>query len=184
MTHKTTPDEIISFWFSETVKRLWFNANPAFDRMLRINYLNAYESACGGHLQDWTRSAEGSLALTILFDQFPLNMFRGESRSFATEEQALQVARQAIKAGFDKQLTDDQKIFIYMPFMHSESLDDQNYAVKLFEDAQLTENLQYALHHRDLIQRFGRFPHRNKILGRDSTPEELQYLRSKGAFLG
>ncbi len=184
MTHTTTPEEIIAFWFSEPVKRLWFNANPSFDRLLRVNYLEAYEIARSGHLSSWQQQAEGSVALTILLDQFPLNMFRGEARSFATEEEARRVAKNAIKLGFDRALTDDQKIFIYMPFMHSESMDDQNYAVKLFENAQLTDNLKYATHHRDIIQRFGRFPHRNKILGRESTPEELEYLKSKDAFRG
>ena len=184
MSYKTTPEEILTFWFSETVKRLWFNSNPSFDRLLRVNYSEAYENAAAGHLRSWEQAPEGAVALAIVLDQFPLNMFRGEARSFATEEEARRVARSAVKAGFDREIEDDRKIFLYMPFMHSESMDDQNYAVKLFEDAQLADNLKFALHHRDIIQRFGRFPHRNKILGRENTPEETEYLRSKDAFKG
>jgi uncharacterized protein (DUF924 family) len=124
------------------------------------------------------------LALVIVLDQFPLNMFRGQRESFATEAAAREAAVQAIAWGFDQSLTDEQKAFLYLPFMHSEDLADQDRAVALYEGAGLENSLKWARHHRELIRRFGRFPHRNAILGRPSTPEELAYLGSAGAFKG
>ena len=111
-------------------------------------------------------------------------MFRQQARSFATENKARQVADLATDKGLDQSLSAEQKAFLYLPFMHSENLADQDKSVELFEKAGLTENLRYAKHHRELIQRFGRFPHRNRILGRESTAEEEDYLNSKEAFLG
>jgi uncharacterized protein (DUF924 family) len=181
---RTQVDELLSFWFSESVKKLWFNSTPQFDEELREKYLYLVEQAARGELDQWRDESLGALALVIILDQFPLNMFRRQARSFATEEQARQTAQYAIDKGFDHQLNDAQKAFLYMPFMHSENLADQDKSVALFEKAGLTDNLKYAKHHRSLVERFGRFPHRNSILGRESTAEELSYLNSKEAFLG
>lgn len=180
MSDSNTADEIITFWFSEPVKRLWFSTNPAFERLLRINYLNLYKAACKHGLDHLGEVAEGSLALTIVLDQFPLHMFRDEAEAFKNVESAKAIAQNAINMGQDHELNDIQKGFIYTPFMHSESLDDQLYAIKLFEDADLTEHLKYAQQHHDVIKRFGRFPERNRALGRISTTEEKEYLKSKG----
>jgi uncharacterized protein (DUF924 family) len=176
--------DILAFWFSERVKPLWFNSTPAFDEEIRQNYLDVYTAAQNGELSHWQATAPGSAALVIVLDQFPLNMFRGKAESFAGEFPALEVARHAINQGYDAQLEDQQKAFLYMPFMHSENMADQDLSVQLFEKAGLTENLRFAKHHRDIIRRFGRFPHRNAPLGRESTDAELEYLNSDEAFHG
>lgn len=178
MSHINTADEIITFWFSESVKRLWFSTNPAFERLLRINYLNLYHAACK-HAQDhWCATPEGSLALAIILDQFPIHMFRNEAESFEHGETARAVAQKAIDSGQDNELENIQKGFIYSPFMQSESMKDQIYSVRLFEDAELIEFLKHAQQHHDVIKRFGRFPQRNRALGRISSSEEKEYLES------
>lgn len=181
---QNTINELLSFWFSDAVKKLWFNSTPEFDNELKQNYLPLLEAAERGELQHWEQTPQGCVALAIVFDQLPLNMFRGQSRSYATESHALGVAQRAIDKDFDSQLSNEQKVFLYMPFMHSENLDHQEKSVGLFDEAGLVDNLKYAKHHRAIIQRFGRFPHRNRILGRESTAEEVHYLNSKEAFLG
>jgi len=137
-----------------------------------------------GRLQNWEETASGVLALVVVLDQFPLNMFRGQPASFATEAVAREVADRAIAYGFDQQLPPEQRQFLYLPFMHSETRADQERSVRLYEQPGLEDNLRYAHHHRDLIRRFGRFPHRNAIFGRVSTPDELAYLASSEAFHG
>ena len=135
-------------------------------------------------MKHWEQTAEGALALVILLDQMPLNMYRGQPESFATEAQSREVAGRAITRHFDQYLPDKGKAFLYMPFMHSENLADQDRSVELFTNAGLQDNLRFARHHRDIVRRFGRFPHRNAILGRNSTPEETAWLASGEAFLG
>lgn len=184
MSEIKTPLEILEFWFSERVRPLWFNSNPEFDGELTERFLATYQAAAADALQEWENSPEGALALVIALDQFPLNMFRGLPQSFATEAAAQDAARRAIDRGFDRQLTDEQKGFLYLPFMHSEDPRDQDRSVELYEKAGLADSLKWAEHHRGLIRRFGRFPHRNAILGRDSMPEERAYLASEEAFHG
>ena len=178
------PQDIIDFWFSEEVRKLWFNSTPEFDATLRTRYQSTWEQAGRGELDDWMQSPEGCLALVILLDQFPLNMFRGEGRCFSTEAKSREVARAAIEQGFDEQIAIEQRAFLYMPFMHSESLADQQYALQLFDQPGLEGNLRFAHHHHGIVEKFGRFPHRNEMLGRESTPEEVEYLNSKEAFTG
>lgn len=178
------PVELIDFWFDESVRPMWFNSTEAFDRQLSRRFQLLYEAARGGRLAPWETSAEGALALVIALDQLPLNMFRADPRSFATEEAARAVADRAIRAGFDQQLNPERRIFLYMPFMHSESLTDQDRSVALFGQPGLEQQLGYARHHRDIVERFGRFPHRNAILGRASTTQECSYLAAQGAFRG
>lgn len=179
-----TADELIAFWFSESVAKRWFNSTPAFDDELRKRLALTYAAACRGELDGWEASASGALALVILFDQIPLNIFRGQAASFATEARAREVAARAIAKGVDAQLVGSQKAFLYLPYMHSENLQDQDTSVELFTRAWLEENLRFAHHHREIVRRFGRFPHRNAILGRESTPEETAWLASKEAFKG
>lgn len=176
--------QLIDFWFSDQVKPLWFNATPAFDQQLRDSYETLWQQGMDGELESWTESAEGCLALVILFDQLPLNMYRNHARSFSSEQLARNVADLALLRGFDQQLSDEQKAFLYLPFMHSENLQDQARSLALFEKAGLEENLRFARHHYGIVERFGRFPHRNKALGRDSTQAEIDYLNSKEAFTG
>ena len=175
---------IIKFWFDEKNRGLWFNSTPVFDAELKEEFEAIYIAACNDELREWEKEPEGLLALVILFDQFPLNMYRGDAKSFATEARAREVAKKAIKNGMDVKLSSQQKAFLYMPFMHSESLKDQDEGIALFEKAGLKENAKFAHHHRDIIQRFGRFPHRNSILNRENTEAEKNYLISGEAFLG
>lgn len=175
---------VINFWFDEAVKPLWFNSTPEFDRLLQDRFLSLYQEAATGNLTDWETSAEGALALVIILDQFPLNMFRGQKASFATEAMARDVAKRAIAQHLDSQLTGEQKAFLYMPFMHSETLADQDRAILLYKEAGLESNLKFAEHHRNIVRQFGRFPHRNEILQRKSTQEEIDWLASDEAFKG
>lgn len=176
--------EILDFWFAEETKSAWFNSTKEMDQLIRQRFETTWKQARDGQLDDWLKQAKGCLALVILLDQFPLNMFRGDAKCFATEEASRIVSRNAIEKGFDKDLDDTAKAFLYMPFMHSESLDDQDYSVSLFEQAKLNDNIRWAKHHRDIIKRFGRFPHRNSILGRESSAEEIDWLNSEQAFKG
>lgn len=176
--------DIISFWFTQPMPRYWFRSTPELDSEIRRRFEATWEQAHAGGYHHWEESAQGCLALAIVLDQFPLNMFRGKAKSFASESQAIAVSLDAIDRGFDRQLNNDQLAFLYMPLMHSEQLVHQNESVRLFEQAGLESNARFACHHRDLVRRFGRFPHRNAILGRTSTAQELAYLASKEAFSG
>lgn len=180
----THPAEVLAFWFSPSVRPLWFASTPGFDAILRTRFLETCRAAAAGQLRDWEATAEGALALVIVLDQFPLNLFRGQPESFATEAAARAIADRAIGQGFDQALSPIQRQFLYLPFMHSETLADQECSVRLYQQPGLEENLRFARHHHDLIQRFGRFPHRNAILSRVSTAEELAYLASPEAFHG
>ena len=179
-----TPSDVVTFWFSDPVRPLWFAATPEFDDALRGRFLATYRAAAAGELADCDATPQGALALVIALDQFPLNMFRGRPQAFATEAAALGVADRAIARGLDQALPPEQQAFLYMPFMHSEALEDQERSVHLFQQPGLEQALGFARHHQGLILRFGRFPHRNAILGRASTAEELAYLASPEAFRG
>lgn len=159
-------------------------STPALDAEIRERFEQIWLAAKSGQLDAWKASAEGCLALCIVLDQFPLNMFRGEARSFSTEQQAVAVTKHAVAQGFDQQLPPERVMFLYMPLMHSEHLADQDESVRLFNAVGLLDNARFAEHHRGIVQRFGRFPHRNAALGRESTPAELEYLNSKEAFKG
>lgn len=183
-TIKTTPEEIIGFWYSEEMSKRWFSSTPELDTEIRNNYELLWASAAKGELDEWKNSPEGCLALVIVLDQFPLNMFRGEARSFSTEHKAIETTKYALAKGYHQTLPAEKLTFLYMPLMHSENIEDQALSVKLFGEARLENNLRFAEHHRELIRKFGRFPHRNTILGRESTAEEIEYLNSREAFLG
>ncbi|MFT4608097.1 MAG: hypothetical protein ACI8ZV_001786 [Chitinophagales bacterium] len=175
---------LVDFWFSEESSRYWFNSTREFDQQLLAEYGTYWQQAKQGGLDHWRESALGSLALVILLDQIPLNIFRGKLDSFSTEAQSIEVARAAIDNGFDAELTAQQKSFLYMPFMHSENLQDQALALELFDQPGLEGNLKFSKHHYGIVERFGRFPHRNEILGRVSSQAETEYLNSKEAFTG
>ncbi len=179
-----TYQSILKFWFSEPVNKLWFKSTPEFDDEILIKFHSLWLDAKKEKLINWEKTAQGCLALTIVLDQFPLNMFRGTAKSFSTEQHAIRISRQAIANKFDKKLPLYQRSFLYMPLMHSENINDQNLSVELFTDSGLKNNLRFAKHHRDIIKEYGRFPHRNSILGRNSTEKELEYLNSPQAFTG
>ncbi len=168
--------EILEFWFDDDVKASWFHASPALDQTIRKRFAELYARAATAELKSWEGSAEGCLALCILLDQMPRNMFRGGPRAFATDGKALLVAEHALAKGYDRALTSEQKQFLYLPFMHSERLGNQLRALALFESEGMAENRRFAEAHVAIIRRFGRFPHRNAIFGRASTEAELQYL--------
>lgn len=178
------PETLLDYWYSKRVKKMWFAATPELDKEIKQQFEGLWEKAAAGELSQWAETAEGTLALIILLDQLPLNMFRNKAKAYQTEQMAVQLAKQAIARQLDVQLPLDRRAFLYMPLMHSENLADQTLAVNLFERAGLLSNLRFALHHREIIRQFGRFPHRNRILNRQSSPRELAYLNSKQAFKG
>ncbi len=179
-----SPEEILDFWFSAEMKPAWFQSTPELDQELKQRFESTWEMAAKGLLDDWRLTAEGCLALGIVLDQFPLNMFRGDAKSFSTELLAVEVCLTAVKQGLDQKIDTDKLAFLYMPLMHSENMDYQDLSIELFNKANLKENLRFAKHHREIVKKYGRFPHRNKILGRVSTQEELDYLNSPQAFTG
>ncbi len=176
--------DILDFWYTPPMQQHWFSSTPTIDAEIRERFENTWAEARDGKLDSWKQTAEGCLALCIVLDQFPLNMYRGAALSFSTEQQAVAVTKHALAQSFDQQLPPERVMFLYMPLMHSEHLADQDESVRLFTAAGLTENARFAEHHRGIVQHFGRFPHRNAALGRESTPAELEYLNSKEAFKG
>jgi uncharacterized protein (DUF924 family) len=154
------------------------------DEEIRMRWQTLWQMAADGQLDHWQDTPEGCLALAIVLDQFPLNMFRGQPKSFATEAKAIQVSLHAVDLGFDRRIEQDRLAFLYMPLMHSENRQHQAQSVALFEAAGLEENARFARHHRQIVDTYGRFPHRNAILGRQSTPQEQAYLASADAFKG
>lgn len=175
---------ILDFWFSPPMSEHWFNSTAEIDAEIRDKYQATWQKAVAGELDAWRESAEGCLALCIVLDQFPLNMFRGEAKSFSSEQKAVEVCKAAVNNQLDMQLPAERRLFLYMPLMHSENMIDQNQSVQLFDDAGLVDAAKFARHHRDIVQRFGRFPHRNKALGRASSKAEIDYLNSAEAFTG
>lgn len=177
-----TASSVVEFWRTAGPQR-WFTRDDAFDAEFHQRFLHAhYTAACRGH-EDWLVSCEGVLALLILLDQFPRNCFRGTAHSYATDGLARHYAMRAIEEGLDRELTPQLRAFIYLPFEHSEEPQDQDRSVAMFEVLGDLEYLRFAELHRDIIRRFGRFPHRNAVLGRIPTPEELTYL-AEGGFAG
>ena len=169
--------EIINFWFSDEARQRWFNSTSEFDDLLRVRYEKVWGLARAGVYDHWAQEPLSALALVIILDQFPLNMFREDARQYSTEAHARSIASDLISSGGDQQLSKEQKAFLYLPFMHSEDLQDQDRSIELYEKAGLEDNLRYAHHHREVVQRFGRFPHRNQALGRESSAEEIEYLK-------
>ncbi len=169
------------FWFEEIDKKLWFKKDAAFDSVIRDRFLSTYNAAVENELYFWRDIAEGRLAEIIVLDQFSRNLFRNSARAFSNDSLALCLSQEAIRQGQDAQLTLVQRGFLYMPYMHSESLRIHEQAVQLFSQIGLENNLSFELRHKSIIERFGRYPHRNKILGRDSTKEEIQFLNQPGS---
>lgn len=172
----TAIEEIVSFWFSSESKVYWFKKHPAFDEAIRTRFLSRYEEARDEMLWGWKNTPKGVLALIILLDQFPRNLFRESKKAYATDDKALKLTKYAIERGYDKELSEEQRIFVYMPLMHSEKLEDQKQSVLLFSHPGFEYSLEYAQMHKMIIDRFGRFPHRNNAMERPSTPEEIEFL--------
>jgi uncharacterized protein (DUF924 family) len=171
--------KVLRFWFEEHPKD-WFAKNPSFDAAIRARFLAVYEAAAAGRLAHWADAPASCLALVLVLDQFPRNLFRGEARAFATDAMARAAARVILERGWNREMSQDEQLFAYLPFEHSESLEDQHLSCELMKDFE-PGLLRYAIRHREIIERFGRFPHRNAILGRQSTPAELEFLKQPGS---
>ncbi|KFG69079.1 DUF924 family protein [Microvirga sp. BSC39] len=176
MQRLATPDEVIQFW-REAGPEKWFSKDEAFDQTCRDRFMPTYEAAARGDLNEWELTPDGALAVILLLDQFPRNMFRGQRETYKTDPVALMAADRAIERGFDHKVEPLFRRFFYLPFMHSESLADQERSVALNEALGEEDSVKYAHHHHDIVARFGRFPHRNAILGRETTPEEEAFLK-------
>jgi uncharacterized protein (DUF924 family) len=182
---RDTKQEIIYFWFEETAPQLWFQISEPFDRTIAERFSVTYEMARDGLSNHWNDDAEGALALCIVLDQFPRHMFRGSPRAYESDAKALVLVKQAIARGFDQLMEPVRRGFLYLPFQHSEQLADQERSLELYTKMKNVNEAgyMYALRHHAAIARFGHFPHRNAILGRESTPEELEFLKNNGGFL-
>ncbi|MGE0044205.1 MAG: DUF924 family protein [Hyphomonadaceae bacterium] len=178
----STPAETVQFWRDAGPKQ-WFAKDEAFDAAIRTRFEAAHHAAARGEFAAWEESAEGAFALLLLLDQFPRNLFRGSAHAFATDPIARNVASRAIARRFDQSFSGDERIFFYLPFEHSEDARDQARAIALMSSIGNAEYVKFAQVHADIIARFGRFPHRNDALGRESTPEERDFL-AHGGFKG
>ena len=169
---------VIEFWFSDRVKEKWWDKDTEFDQEIKAKFLNLHRELANQNLDQYLNSAESALAVVIVLDQFSRNMFRDSAESFAYDEKALKFSQSALAQGLDQKLADDKVAFLYMPFMHSENIDDHEKAVQLFSSRKALENnLKFEYAHKKIIDRFGRYPHRNETLGRESTPEEIEFLK-------
>jgi uncharacterized protein (DUF924 family) len=171
----------LEFWFGDLSTKDWFRKDAALDERIATRFRDTYQALSEKVPDDWLASPEGCLAAIIVLDQFPRNMFRGDKQSFATDAAALQLSKRAITAGFDAKLDADRRAFLYMPFQHAEDAADQARSVGLFTALGMPLQRDYAERHKAIIDRFGRFPHRNAILGRDSTEEEIAFLKQPGS---
>ena len=181
------PGEVLEFWFSEQSQPLWFERDAAFDEEIRSRFGANVAAACLGDLDYWVRAVDSSLALVLLLDQFPRNIHRGTLRAYAGDARARDIADTAIERSFDRRTALERRFFFYLPFEHSENPKDQARSVALFRrwaeehrgDARerALDQMKYVLRHQEIVQRFGRFPHRNTVLGRESTPDEIAFLK-------
>ena len=191
------PTDVLDFWFhrfaadtpTEERLRLWFQGGDAIDREIGVRFGEALPRAAAGDYDSWAATPRDRLALLVLLDQFSRNLYRGTARAFANDAKALTLAREGIEQGHDQALEPVERLFFYLPFEHSEQIEDQQTSVKLYENLvrdapQLQGALDEAINHRELLERFGRFPHRNRALGRDSTAEERRYLDETGKTYG
>jgi uncharacterized protein (DUF924 family) len=185
-------EEVLAFWFGKPdsaefghSRDCWFAKDAEFDEAVQERLFPGYQQAAAGEVDHWVATPTGCLALIILLDQVPRNLFRSRPQAFATDSKALSVAETAVERGFERELLPVQRWFIYLPFEHSENLEHQERCLALFShlegDPESAGAIDYARRHHEVIQRFGRFPHRNAILGRESTPEEAEFLTQAGS---
>jgi uncharacterized protein (DUF924 family) len=173
--------EVHQFWFEEATPQQWFVKDESFDNLISQRFSEIHNKAIQCELFKWRQTSQGRLAEIIVIDQFSRNMFRDSPCAFAYDSLALALAQEAISVGIEKDLSQPERTFLYMPFMHSESLAIHDQAVELFKSNGLESNLDYEYKHKIIIERFGRYPHRNQVLGRESTPEELDFLSQHGS---
>lgn len=173
--------EVLQFWFEEISQTQWWKKDAKFDELIASRFSEVHGQASRGELYRWRDTAEGRLAEIIVLDQFSRNIYRNSPLSFATDSLALVLSQEAISSGADKEVVSDMRSFFYIPFMHSESAVIHIEAVSLYEAYGTEANLKFELRHKAIIDRFGRYPHRNEILGRDSTAEEIEFLSHPGS---
>ena len=176
-----TYQDVITFWFEETSPQQWWVKDASFDALLLERFSGLHARAHQCELYEWRKAPSGRLAEIIVLDQFSRNMFRDTPQAFASDPMALALSQEAIACGDDRQLTPIERSFLYMPFMHSESLQIHEVAVGLFQKNGIESNMDFELRHKVIIERFGRYPHRNEILGRTSTKQELEFLKQPGS---
>ena len=176
-----TQTDVHTFWFDEIDRSLWFKKDADFDQLLAERFSALHARASHGELSAWRDTPHGRLAEIIVLDQFSRNLFRDNAKAFAQDGMALVLAQEAVRCGADSALNTQERVFLYMPYMHSESLIIHETAVELFTRNGILNNLDYELKHKAIIERFGRYPHRNAVLGRASTPEELEFLSQPGS---
>ncbi|RFC67147.1 MULTISPECIES: DUF924 family protein [Mesorhizobium] len=174
--------DILDFWFKELTPDDWFTGGAQLDERIRAHCLPLYEKLAAHVPPEAMTDPRAALAAIIALDQFPRNMFRGTARAFATDHLALELSRNALKNGFDRDMNDAERSFLAMPLMHSEALSDQEHCVKVFAEIGDEESLKYALEHRDIVEKYGRFPHRNRALGRNSSEDEQAFLESHKGY--
>jgi len=174
-------EAIIEFWFNEITPKQWFIKDLSFDQMIKDRFSEVHNAATAGELFSWRETVEGCLAEIIVLDQFSRNMYRDQPEAFASDTTALVLAQQTVELGIDKELPPEKRAFLYMPYMHSESQLIHEQAILLFDQSGLEDNLHFEYRHKEIIDRYGRYPHRNDILGRPSTTDELDFLESPGS---
>lgn len=186
------PEEVLEFWFGREgeegygeYREAWFTRDTELDNEIRDRFEDVYKEAAAGKLESWKSEARSCLALIISLDQFPRNMFRGDPKTYAMDEKARETSRYAVEHAYDRELPQYGRLFVYLPFMHSEDVEDQRFSVELFRglaaETGSDDLLGYAVRHKEIVERFGRFPHRNEVLGRSTTPEEAGFLREPGS---
>ncbi len=176
-----TADSILDFWFTEVTPKQWWSQSDEFDRLIEVRFGAVHAAAERCELYSWRETAKGRLAEIIVLDQFSRNIYRNHARAFASDSLALALAQTAIAINADRELDVKQRIFLYMPYMHSESPKIHAISVALFSLPEMADNLDFELRHKVIIDRFGRYPHRNAILGRKSTVEEIDFLKKPGS---
>ena len=185
------PDDVLDFWFGREgdegygeFREAWFRKDAAFDEEIRDRFLGLYEEAASGAHDYWREDARGAVALVIVLDQFPRNMFRDDPKTYATDGKAPETARYAVERALDREFSPLERWFLYIPFMHSEEIEDQRLSLDLLERLGKvgdSDPMPYARGHMEIVEKFGRFPHRNEILGRETTVEEAEFLRAPGS---
>lgn len=179
---QVTPQDILDFWFSQSTEAHWFVRSDDLDSDIKQRFSAIYEQAKAGELSGWKEHANSALALTIVLDQFPRNMFRGSPAAFATDAMAREVSKYALDKAYDQTMDLKSRPFFYLPLMHSEDIEDQERCVTLYEALGNDFSLGFAIQHRDIVKEFGRFPHRNAVLGRQNTSAETEFLKTHKGF--
>lgn len=176
-----TSKDVLTFWFEELTPKDWWTKNDSLDQSIEERFAQLHRQASLGELFEWRKTAKGSLAEIIVLDQFSRNIYRDSAKAFAQDAQALTLAQVAIEKGYNQQLSQSEQQFLYLPFMHSESKKIHEEAVKLYAQLESDYGYDFELKHKEIIDRFGRYPHRNKALGRQSSPDELEFLQQPGS---